>query len=89
MPQFLSGKARNDCWPVVRKRYPQVAQAFDFLAEHAEARLTGTGASVFAAFASRESARAVQDRIPDGWRSFVAQGLNHSPLLARAGGSPN
>ncbi|HXG29940.1 MAG TPA: 4-(cytidine 5'-diphospho)-2-C-methyl-D-erythritol kinase [Nevskiales bacterium] len=85
MPQFLSGMARNDCWPVVRERYPQVAQAFDFLAEHAQARLTGTGASVFAAFASRAAARAVQDRVPQGWQSFVARGLNRSPLLARAG----
>jgi 4-diphosphocytidyl-2-C-methyl-D-erythritol kinase len=85
MPQFLSGMARNDCWPVVRKRYPQVAQAFDFLAEHAEARLTGTGASVFAVFTSREAARAVQREVPQAWQSFVAQGLNRSPLLVRAG----
>ncbi len=85
MPQFLSEMTRNDCWPVVRKRYPQVAQAFDFLAEYAEARLTGTGASVFAAFASREAARAVEEKVPAGWNAFVAQGLNHSPLLARAG----
>jgi 4-diphosphocytidyl-2-C-methyl-D-erythritol kinase len=85
MPQFLSGMARNDCWPVVRERYPQVAQAFDFLEEHAQARLTGTGASVFAAFASREAACAVRDRAPQGWQCFVARGLNRSPLLVRAG----
>jgi 4-diphosphocytidyl-2-C-methyl-D-erythritol kinase len=83
MPQFLSGMARNDCWPVVRERYPQVAQAFDFLAEYAEVRLTGTGASVFAAFTSRAAARAVQDRVPQGWHCFVARGLNRSPLLDR------
>jgi 4-diphosphocytidyl-2-C-methyl-D-erythritol kinase len=85
MPQFLSEMTRNDCWPVVRKRYPQVAQAFDFLAKYAEARLTGTGASVFAAFTNRETARSVEEKIPAGWNAFVAQGLNHSPLLARAG----
>ncbi len=84
MPQFLSGMARNDCWPVVRERYPQVAQAFDFLAEHAEARLTGTGASVFAAFASRAAACAVRDQVPQDWQCFVARGLNRSPLLERA-----
>lgn len=83
MPQFLSGMARNDCWPVVRKRYPQVAQAFDFLADHAEARLTGTGASVFAGFATRGAAQAVLQKSPAGWQAFVARGLNRSPLLAR------
>jgi 4-diphosphocytidyl-2-C-methyl-D-erythritol kinase len=82
MPQFVSGMARNDCWPVVRERYPQVAQAFDFLADHAEARLTGTGASVFAAFATREAALAVRQKLPAGWNAFVARGLNRSPLLA-------
>lgn len=85
MPQFLAGMTRNDCWPVVRERYPQVAQAFDFIAQYGAARLTGTGASVFAVFATREAARAVQSEIPSGWTAFVAQGLNFSPLLARAG----
>jgi len=85
MPQFLAGMTRNDCWPVVRERYPQVAQAFDFIAQYAEARLTGTGASVFAAFPDRDAARAAQSKVPAGWAAFVAQGLNSSPLLARAG----
>lgn len=85
MPQFLAGMVRNDCWPVVSRRYPQVLEAFDFISKHSEARMTGTGASVFAAFASRAEARAVQAQVPAGWRSFVAQGLNRSPLLMRVG----
>lgn len=85
MPQFLAGMAGNDCWPVVRKRYPQVLEAFEFIGKYAEARLTGTGASVFAAFATRAQACAVQRQVPVGWRSFVAQGRNRSPLLMRVG----
>lgn len=85
MPQFLAGKTRNDCWPVVRARYPQVAEVFDFFDKYSEPRLTGTGASVFAAFASRAQACAVQAKVPAGWSSFVAQGLNRSPLLLRTG----
>ncbi len=85
MPQFLAGMARNDCWPVVRKRYPQVTEAYDFIGKYAEARLTGTGASVFAAFANRADACAVQSQVPADWGSFVAQGLNRSPLMMRVG----
>src|SRR5439155_12926253 len=57
MPQFFSGDARNDCLPVVRRRYPEVGEALDFLTRRLDgrgtARLTGTGGSVFAAFATR------------------------------------
>ena len=50
---FLAGEHGNDCLAVVRKRYPPVAQAFDWLDERAEARLTGTGSCVFASCAGR------------------------------------
>jgi 4-diphosphocytidyl-2-C-methyl-D-erythritol kinase len=85
MPQFLAGMAGNDCWPVVKKRYPQVLEAFEFIEKYAEPRLTGTGASVFAAFATRAQARAVQRQVPLAWSSFVAQGRNRSPLMMRVG----
>jgi 4-diphosphocytidyl-2-C-methyl-D-erythritol kinase len=80
---FLAGNAVNDCLPVVRARYLPVAQALDWLGRHAEARLTGTGACVFAAFGREEQALEVLSRMPRGWRGFVARGLNRSPLQDR------
>lgn len=68
---------RNDCEPVVRARYPQVAAALDLLTPHG-GRLTGTGACVFAMFDSREAAQAVARGLPAGWRSFVVRGLQES-----------
>ncbi|MGH8529821.1 MAG: 4-(cytidine 5'-diphospho)-2-C-methyl-D-erythritol kinase [Nevskiales bacterium] len=79
---FQAGRVANDCWPVVRRRYPQVAAAFDWLDRRAAARLTGTGSSVFAAFDSASAAQALAVQIPKGWRHFVARGLNRSPLHA-------
>ena len=79
---------RNDCEPVVRVRFPPVAEALDWLAQHAPARLTGTGACVFAACASAALAERVAARVPDRWRSWVVRGLAMSPLealLASAG----
>ena len=80
---FVAGDSRNDCLPVVRKRYPQVAQAIDWLGEFADARLTGTGACVFAAFDSEEAAQRVAARLPAGLEGFVARGMNRSPLMDR------
>jgi 4-diphosphocytidyl-2-C-methyl-D-erythritol kinase len=53
------------------------------LSHYAPARMSGTGACVFARFAEREAAEAVRMRLPAGWRGFVAKGCNRSPLLAK------
>jgi 4-diphosphocytidyl-2-C-methyl-D-erythritol kinase len=74
---------------VVRARFPAVAEALDWLAQYAPSRLTGTGACVFAGFASAELAERVAARVPDGWRAWVARGVSVSPLeLQLAGRGP-
>jgi 4-diphosphocytidyl-2-C-methyl-D-erythritol kinase len=77
---FLQSGGHNDCEPVVRARSAEVAAALDWLARSAEACLTGTGSSVFAACASAAQAERIAARVPDRWQSFVARGLNTSPL---------
>lgn len=81
--RFRSGETRNDFEPVVRSRYPQVSEALDWLGAHARARLTGSGACLFAAFEREEDARRVLATLPSKWRGFVARGCNRSPLMAR------
>jgi 4-diphosphocytidyl-2-C-methyl-D-erythritol kinase len=81
MRGFLETGGRNDCEAVVRVRFPAVGEALDWLARHAPARLTGTGACVFARFARPEDAERIAARVPDSWRAFVARGLDESPLL--------
>jgi 4-diphosphocytidyl-2-C-methyl-D-erythritol kinase len=80
---FLSSGGRNDCEPVVRQRYPEVAAALDWLGARAEARLTGTGSCVFAAAADEATAKDLLAGLPDGWQGLAARGLNASPLLDR------
>ena len=77
-----SSGSRNDCEPVVRARYPEVADALSWLGNFAPARLTGTGSCIFAAFGSAMDAERVAARAPDRWRAFVARGLNVSPVHA-------
>jgi 4-diphosphocytidyl-2-C-methyl-D-erythritol kinase len=77
---FVAGRGGNVCEPVVRRLYPEVDAALDWLGARAPARLTGTGACVFAAFDGREEAERVLGELPARWRGFVARGCNRSPL---------
>lgn len=84
MAAFRPGVGRNDCEYVVKQRYPRVARALAALAETGEARMTGTGACVFAAFPERcDAQRALERCRLAGWDGFVARGLNRSPLFDR------
>ncbi len=86
---LFEAETRNDCEPVVRARFPAVGEALDWLGRFAEARLTGTGSCVFAAFDSASDAGRVAAQVPQSWRGYVARGLNRSPLhvqLARLRG---
>lgn len=81
--EFFSRGGENVCEAVVRRRYPEVARALDWLQGFSAARLTGTGSCVFAAFDELTVAQDVLDRLPPNWQGFVAKGLNQSPLQAR------
>jgi 4-diphosphocytidyl-2-C-methyl-D-erythritol kinase len=80
---LLDSGGRNDCEGVVRTRAPEVAEALDWLAQFAPAHLTGTGSCVFAAYESAPLAERLAARVPDRWISFVARGLNISPVHER------
>jgi 4-diphosphocytidyl-2-C-methyl-D-erythritol kinase len=70
----------NDLQPVVVGRYPEVARHLEWLAEFGEARMTGSGACVFAAFGTQEAAHEVLRQLPESMQGFVAQGLDKHPL---------
>lgn len=80
---FLEGAGSNDCESVVRKLYPQVASAIDWLRERGDARMTGTGSCVFLRCQTENEARSVLRELPENWRGFVTRGRNRSPLLDR------
>lgn len=76
---------RNVCTDVVSESYPEVSQAIDIIGKYSKARMSGTGASVFAEFDSKTQAEEVLQKIMQntatkGWFSFLAQGFNQSPL---------
>jgi 4-diphosphocytidyl-2-C-methyl-D-erythritol kinase len=70
----------NDCQELVCERDPNVAKALHWLLEYAPSRMTGTGSCVFAMFEHRQDALNVQALLPKDSISFVANGVNTSPL---------
>ncbi len=81
MAGFFEGRRENHCLPVVLQHYPEVAAAIEALSVVGEARLTGTGACVFAVYPTEAEALEAQRALGPAWCSFVAKGLNRSPLL--------
>ena len=77
---FFESGGRNDCESVVRARSSEVAEALDWLARLRPAQLTGTGSCVFAACTRAADAQALAAQVPERWTSFVARGLDVSPV---------
>jgi len=81
IPPFFSGQGRNDLEVTVVAKYPEIAAHLGWLRQHCpQARMTGSGACVFAEFKSETEARALQAQLPGHMRGFVARGLDRHPL---------
>jgi 4-diphosphocytidyl-2-C-methyl-D-erythritol kinase len=78
---LASAKLTNDCEQVTRRLHPVVGNALDWLGQFADARMSGTGACVFAAFESISKAHLVAEQMPDPWAWFIAERRNTSPLI--------
>jgi 4-diphosphocytidyl-2-C-methyl-D-erythritol kinase len=81
IPPFFRGLGRNDLEAVAVRRHPEIGVHLEWLrTRRRDARMTGSGACVFAEFDSDAEARALLAELPDGMRGFVARGLEHHPL---------
>ncbi len=75
------GDGHNDLETVACAKFPAVAAALAWLKTKApHAMMTGSGACVFAGFASRDAAEAALAALPAGMRGWVADGLPAHPL---------
>jgi len=83
IPDFIAGQRQNDCVEVVCQRYQPVKDALVTLSEFSEARLTGTGACVFAQFDSKDLAVNAYKSLKNKWQVYLAMGVNESPLSSK------
>lgn len=81
IPPFFPGQGRNDLEAAVVARYPEVAAHLEWLKQRCpQARMTGSGACVFAELETEAEARALHAQLSGGIRGFVARGLDRHPL---------
>ena len=74
----IANALRNDCEATVCREYPEISEALDWLNGLGTARLTGTGACIFARFASLAEAEAALAAMPASYTGFIAQGTDRS-----------
>lgn len=75
---------RNDMQAAVIREYAEVAAVIDWFRTFTTARMTGSGASVFAAFDTKAEAEAAYQRLPERWLGQVTSSLAEHPLFAFA-----
>ena len=83
IPPFLVEHGHNDLEPVVCRLYPDVARYLEWLKRLTGSRktaMTGSGACVFAEFATEPAARAALAKIEVDMDGFVAKGLDRHPM---------
>ena len=79
------GIGDNDLQTVAAARFPVVAEYLQWLSAFGEARMTGSGACVFAEFAQQAAAEQIIARLDTNRRGWAAAGLAQHPLHELAG----
>ncbi|AEV25437.1 4-diphosphocytidyl-2C-methyl-D-erythritol kinase [Azospira oryzae PS] len=74
------GLGGNDLEPVACARFPEVARHLAWLQHFGRARMSGSGACVFAEFPEQAGAEAALAQLPPDMRGWVAPGLDSHPL---------
>jgi len=78
---FVASTTRNDLQPVACKRYPEVQSAIDWLGQYAPARMTGSGACVFAEVNSAQDAERIAASCPAKWTVWKVRSSSRHPLF--------
>lgn len=83
IPPFSVEHGHNDLEPVVCGTYPEVARHLEWLRRLDYTRkvaMTGSGACVFAEFATELAAQMALAQVPADMTGFMAQGLDRHPM---------
>ena len=77
----LSAEFINDLEKIVCSEYPAVLDCLNWLSQFGDARMSGSGASVFLEVADEKTAVDICNQKPKSVQGFVAKGLNQHPLI--------
>ena len=76
-----SAEFTNHLEKIVCSEYPAIEACLTWLKQFGNARMSGSGASVFLEVANAEIANAICKQRPEAVNGFVAKGLNQHPLM--------
>ncbi len=79
---FKSGKGINVCEDIACQMHPEIAFNIKWLSQYAPARMTGTGACVFAMVESEVKAKEILQKKEKSMNGFFAKGCNKSPMYS-------
>lgn len=79
---FALRPTRNDLQPVACSLYPEVAAVIEWLDRHAPARMTGSGACVFAQVGDEKIASGIVASCPAPWRAWKTGTIARHPLAS-------
>lgn len=71
---------KNDLQAVACSLHPQIQTALNWLAEFGDAKMTGSGASIFCAFPDEKTAKKVLKKVPVQWKAWTAKALGKHPM---------
>lgn len=74
-PDFINQLEKCVC-----EDYPPVRDCLNWLKQFGDARMTGSGASVFLEVSTEDDAKKILHQAPEGMRGFIAKGLHRHPL---------
>ncbi len=77
---FASRVTRNDLQAVACETYPEVGAVVEWLGRHAPARMTGSGACVFAEVGDDTTAAEIVRQCPPAWQAWNVGSLARHPL---------
>ncbi|WP_455285686.1 4-(cytidine 5'-diphospho)-2-C-methyl-D-erythritol kinase [Cupriavidus necator] len=76
---------RNDLEPIATAKFGEVARALEWLKQYSpHARMTGSGACVFARYPDANTAQQVLEELPPEWDGRWVKSLAHHPLALPA-----
>ena len=79
------GAGSNDLQAVAAAHFPVITEYLHWLSAFGNARMTGSGACVFAEFTQQSPAQRVVDQFPKSMRGWLAAGMDKHPLQELAG----
>ena len=79
--QALVGGGRNDCEPVVLRRFPELATLMQSLARWGRPAMTGTGSTIFIPMPDRANAMSAANEMKTLYNVRAVRGVDESPVL--------